>query len=88
MSVRALATRAAELAGAPAARVVKMPAIALRLAGLFNRDAREMIETQYQRQRPFVLDSTAATVALGIKPTSTDQALRETIDGIRAQSST
>ncbi|TCN35460.1 nucleoside-diphosphate-sugar epimerase [Kribbella orskensis] len=88
MSVRALATRAAELAGAPVARVSKMPAVALRLAGLFNRDAREMIETQYQRQRPFVLDSTAATVALGIEPTSTDEALRETIDGIRTQSAT
>lgn len=84
MSVRELSVRAAELAGAPAARVATMPAIALRLAGLFNRDAREMIETQYQWQRPFVIDSTAATVALGIKPAGTDQALRETIDGIRA----
>ena len=46
VSVRALATRAAELAGAPEARVAKMPAIALRLAGLFSPDAREMLETQ------------------------------------------
>ena len=79
LSVRALATRAAGLAGAPPARVANMPTIALRLAGLFNPDAREMLETQYQWQRPFVLDSTAATVAFGIKPTPTDEALREMI---------
>jgi nucleoside-diphosphate-sugar epimerase len=80
VSIRALATHAAELAGASPARVAKMPAIALRLAGLFNPDAREMLETQYQWQRPFVLDSTAATVAFGIEPTPTDDALREMID--------
>ncbi|MEI8411387.1 MULTISPECIES: NAD-dependent epimerase/dehydratase family protein [unclassified Kribbella] len=85
LSIRELARRAAELAGAPAARVAKMPGFALRLAGLFNPAAREMIETQYQWQRPFVLDSTAATVAFGIEPTPTDEALRETIDGLRAQ---
>jgi len=79
LSIRALATRAAELAGAPPARVAKMPTIALRLAGLLNPAAREMLETQYQWQRPFVLDSTAATVAFGIKPTPTDEALREMI---------
>jgi hypothetical protein len=57
-----------------------MPAIALRLAGLFSPDAREMRETQYQWQRPFVVDSTAATVAFGIRPTPADDALREMID--------
>ena len=84
MSVRELAGRAAELAGAPAAKVAKMPGLALWLAGLFNPAAREMIETQYQWQRPFVLDSTAATVAFGIEPVPTDDALRETIDALRA----
>lgn len=84
MSIRALATRTAELAGVPAARISAMPTIALRIGGLFNPDAREMIETQYQWRRPFVVDSTAATVAFGIKPTATDDALRETIAGFRA----
>lgn len=83
LSVRALATRAAELAGAPAVRVAKMPGIALRLAGLFSPTARAMIEMQYQWQRPFILDSTAATVAFGIKPTAIDEALRESIDSLR-----
>lgn len=78
-SIRALAARAAELAGAPPARVTAMPAFSLRVAGLFNPAAREMVETQYQLRRPFVLDSSAATTAFGIEPTSTDDALRETI---------
>jgi nucleoside-diphosphate-sugar epimerase len=82
-SIRALATRAAELAAAPTARVAKMPTFALRLAGLFNPAAKEMIEIQYQLQRPFILDSSAATATFGIDPTPTDEALRETINGLR-----
>lgn len=84
MSLRALATRAAGLAGAPPARVTTMPAIALRLAGIVNPAAREMLEMQYQLRRPFILDSSAATAAFGIEPTPTDEALRETIAGLRA----
>ncbi|TCC16664.1 NAD-dependent epimerase/dehydratase family protein [Kribbella speibonae] len=80
---RALAARAAELAGAPPARIGAMPVIALRLAGLFNPTARELVETQYQWRRPFVLDSTAATVAFGIKPASVDDALSESIEALR-----
>jgi nucleoside-diphosphate-sugar epimerase len=84
VSVRALATRAAELAKAPTAKVGTMPTFALRLAGFFNPTAREMLEVLYQLQAPFVLDSSAATAAFGIEPTPTDDALRETIEGLRA----
>ncbi|MDX3230851.1 NAD-dependent epimerase/dehydratase family protein [Streptomyces sp. ME19-01-6] len=83
LSIRALATRAAELAEAPAARVATMPGFALRLAGLFNPAARELLEVQYQLRRPFILDSSAAMAAFGIDPTPTDEALRETIEGLR-----
>lgn len=83
MSLRRLAERTAELAGAPAARVATMPAPALRLAGLVNPMAREMAEMQYQLRQPFVLDSSAATAAFGIEPAPTDEALRETIEGLR-----
>ncbi|GAB2646550.1 NAD-dependent epimerase/dehydratase family protein [Kribbella swartbergensis] len=84
VSIRELAGRAAELAGAPTARVARMPGFALRLAGLFSPAAREMVETQYQWQRPFVVDSKAATVAFGIEPAGTDAALGETVAGLRA----
>ncbi|WP_350281235.1 NAD-dependent epimerase/dehydratase family protein [Kribbella sp. HUAS MG21] len=83
VSVRALAALAAELVGAPPARVSTMPLIALRLAGVFNPMARELIETQYQWRRPFVLDSSAATVAFGIKPVPVEDALRETVEALR-----
>jgi len=82
MSLRRLAGRAAELAGAPAARLAVLPGWALRLGGLFDPIARETVEMQYQLRRPFVLDSTAATAAFGIEPTPTDDALRETIEGL------
>ncbi|MFI5586023.1 NAD-dependent epimerase/dehydratase family protein [Amycolatopsis sp. NPDC051758] len=81
VSIRRLAERAAEIADAPAARLTTMPGIALRLAGLFNPAAREMVEMQYQLRGPFVLDSSAATTAFGIEPAPTDDALRETIEG-------
>ncbi len=79
LSVRELATRAAELAGAPPAKVASMPTLVLRLAGLVDPAAREMVEMLYQWQRPFVIDSTAATVAFGIKPTPAADALQEMI---------
>jgi nucleoside-diphosphate-sugar epimerase len=83
LSIRALANRATELAEAPTARVAPMPTFALRLAGFFNPAAREMLEMQYQLQKPFVLDSSAATAAFGLDPTPTDHALQEMIGTLR-----
>ncbi|MGW5749606.1 NAD-dependent epimerase/dehydratase family protein [Nocardia rhamnosiphila] len=83
LSVRALAERTAELAGAPRARVRVMPGALLRLAGLVEPAAREMVEVQYQLRAPFVLDSTAATEAFGFEPAPIDTALREMITGVR-----
>ena len=85
-SFRQLATRAAELAGAPAPRLSAMPYPVLWVGGLVNPMARAARETQYQFRKPFVLDSTAATAAFGIKPTPLDDALRETIADIRSRS--
>ncbi|MEV6063138.1 NAD-dependent epimerase/dehydratase family protein [Nocardia asteroides] len=79
MSVRALARRAAELAEVAPARVSSLPTGALRLAGLFDPAARELIEVRYQMDRPFVLDSSAASAAFGMVATTTDDALRATI---------
>jgi nucleoside-diphosphate-sugar epimerase len=83
LSVRALAIRATELAGAPPAQVGRMPAFVLRLAALVNPAAREMLEVQYQLRKPFVLDSSAAIAAWGIDPTPTDEALQEMIGTAR-----
>ncbi|RDI55315.1 NAD-dependent epimerase/dehydratase family protein [Nocardia mexicana] len=83
LSIRTLAERTAELAGASRARVRTMPGLLLRLAGLFDPMAREMIEIQYQLRKPFVLDSSAATAAFGIEPSPVEAGLREMITAAR-----
>jgi nucleoside-diphosphate-sugar epimerase len=75
LSMRALAELIATLAGAPRARVRRMPAALLYAAGLINPGAREIREVRYQFDRPFVLDSSAATAAFGIEPTTTEAAV-------------
>jgi hypothetical protein len=59
-----------------------MPAPVLWLGGLTNPLVRELRETQYQFRRPFVMDSTAATAALGITPTPIEESLAETVRGV------
>ncbi|MFD4351662.1 NAD-dependent epimerase/dehydratase family protein [Nocardia sp. NPDC058518] len=88
LSVRELASLTADLAGASPARVSEMPGFVMRSAGLFNSVAREALEVQYQLRSPFVLDSSAATAAFGIEPTPTGEALRETIETLRAPATT
>jgi nucleoside-diphosphate-sugar epimerase len=85
-SVREVAIRAAELAGAPAPRLTAMPYPMLWLGGLFNPMAKATRETQYQFRNAFVLDSTTATDAFGINPTALDDALAETIAHLRVPS--
>lgn len=83
LSIRELAALAATVADAPPARVGRMPAAMLWAAGLFDPDAREMRETRYQFDRPFVIDSSAANAAFGIEPTPTVESLRATIAALR-----
>ncbi|MGK5672817.1 NAD-dependent epimerase/dehydratase family protein [Micromonospora sp. URMC 106] len=81
--IRELAVRAATLAGAPAPKLARMPGPVLWLGGLFDPTAREMREVAYQFDRPFVLDSTAATTTFGIDPTPLDDVLAETVAALR-----
>ncbi|TDC45265.1 NAD-dependent epimerase/dehydratase family protein [Micromonospora sp. KC207] len=83
VSVRELATRAAALAGAPAPRLVRLPYPGLWLAGLVNPFARELRETAYQFDRPYLMDSTSATEILGVEPTPLDRALAQTVAALR-----
>jgi nucleoside-diphosphate-sugar epimerase len=75
-TVRQVVERYARLAGAPRPRLRTMPTALLRVGGLFDPAAREVIEMRYQFDRPFVLDSSAARHALGIEPTPMDEILR------------
>ncbi len=83
VSIRELATAAAEIAEVPAPRLSTMPGPVLWLGGLFNKQAREIRELQYQFRAPFLLDSTQAQDAFGIQPVPTADALEETIKALR-----
>jgi len=75
LTQRLLATRFCEVAGAPVASVARIPAGALMVAGVFSAQLRELKETRYQFDRPFVLDSSACTATFGIEATPLDEAL-------------
>lgn len=83
VSMRDLAGRAAALVGAPAPRLIRMPYPVLWVAGLANPFARELRETAYQFDRPYVLDSTAATATLGVEATPLDRVVKETVAALR-----
>ncbi|MEU8296692.1 NAD-dependent epimerase/dehydratase family protein [Micromonospora sp. NPDC048909] len=83
ISLRALAVRTAALAGAPTPKLSRMPGPVLWLGGLFDPTAREMREVAYQFDRPFRLDSSAATGTFGIEPTPLDDVLTETVAALR-----
>ena len=78
VSQRQALVRMAELAGAPAARVSRLPDVVLRVAGVAVPLLRELQETAYQRTRPYVLDSSAAQAMFGLIPTPLDEGLAAT----------
>jgi nucleoside-diphosphate-sugar epimerase len=69
----------ARIAGVPPVRVSEMPRSMLRLIGLFNPVVRELPEVAYQMEQPFILESSAAEAAFGLRPTPWEQVLTETI---------
>jgi nucleoside-diphosphate-sugar epimerase len=83
VSLRDLAAQAAAIAGVRAPKLTSMPAAVLWLGGLFNKQAKEIRELQYQFRKPFVLDSSAAMKTFGIEPVGTDEALRETVTHLK-----
>ena len=79
VSQREALERMAQLAGRPAPTVRRLPDVALRLVGLVNPVVRELGETAYQRTRPYVLDSSAATRTFGLQPTPLTEGLTATV---------
>jgi nucleoside-diphosphate-sugar epimerase len=76
VSIREAAAEYARLVGAPEPRLRRMPAVVLRVGGLFSPIAREFGKVAYQFERPFVLDSSAAQKQFDLQPTSLTDALR------------
>jgi len=65
-------------AGRVPVKVKGFPKGTLALSGLFVPIMREMRETEYQFQRPYVLDSSAIERELGLTPTPWDEVCRAT----------
>ena len=77
LTLRQLATRYAEIAGAPPPKLTTIPYPVLWTAGVFVPIVRELRTTRYQWDRPFVMDSATTQDTLGLKPEPIDEALRE-----------
>jgi nucleoside-diphosphate-sugar epimerase len=77
LSVRQLATRFAQVNGAPAAKVTAIPYPVMWATGLFMPVLKELRTTRYQFTAPFVVDSSATTQMFGLEPRPMDEALRD-----------
>jgi nucleoside-diphosphate-sugar epimerase len=59
----------ADAADVPRVKVSSLPAAGVSILGLFSPAVRELAETAYQRDRPFVVDDSAARDTFGLTPT-------------------
>jgi nucleoside-diphosphate-sugar epimerase len=76
LTVRALATRFAEVNGTPPAKLAEIPYAALWTTGLVSPIVRELRTTRYQFTAPFVMDSSVTEQTFGLAPTDLDTALK------------
>jgi nucleoside-diphosphate-sugar epimerase len=84
LTVRELATRFAEVNGAPRAKVTAIPYPVMWTTGLFMPLVKELRTTRYQFTAPFLLDSSATTETFGLEPVDMDEALRDAAARLRA----
>lgn len=56
-------------AGVPAVKVSTVPSFLLTVMGVFQPMLKELKETDYQRERAYVLDDSAARTTFGLEPT-------------------
>lgn len=86
LTVRELASRFTSLAGLEQPpKLTSIPYPVLWTMGLFSPLVRELRTTWYQFDRPFVIDSSAATEMFGLKPEPIDQVLRETAQALHQE---
>lgn len=79
LSQRQMAEAFAAAAGARKPRVAAIPGWALRAMGVFSPGTRELAETLYQFEQPFVMDSGATAAAMGLQPTPLEEAAAATV---------
>jgi nucleoside-diphosphate-sugar epimerase len=83
LTLRELCVRFAEVNGAPAPKLTQVPYPAFWAVGLFNPLVKELRTVRYQFDRPFVLDSSAATATFGMEPTPLKESLADTATRLR-----
>jgi nucleoside-diphosphate-sugar epimerase len=71
-----------EEVGRPAKTNLGTPLV-MRVLGLFNLGAREMVEMMYEFTQPFVMDSSKFTQTFGMNATPLRQQIRDTIASLR-----
>jgi nucleoside-diphosphate-sugar epimerase len=78
MTARELVVRFSEVNGLRSPKLAVIPYPVLWTIGMFAPMLRELRATRYQFDRPFVIDSSAATTTFGLEPEPLDEALRDT----------
>lgn len=73
----------ADTAGVPHVPVKSLPGAMVTLLGLFSPAIKELAETSYQRDRPFIVDDSAARVTFGMAPTPWEEILSQIIGHYR-----
>jgi hypothetical protein len=73
----------ADAAGVHRVGVSTVPGAMVWALGWFNRQIRELAETDYQRERAYVLDDTSARTVFGIEPTPWEQLLLSQVEAYR-----
>ena len=76
---RQLVEAIAAAAGVATPRAWALPSWVLKAMGVFSVDMRELAETSYQFDRPFVMDSRRSQELLGLAPTPFEQQVKETV---------
>lgn len=67
------------------AKLSSAPRLAIRLAGLFDANMKELFEMLYQFERDFVMDSSRFEKTFGRSATPPGEAIRQTLDWYRAR---
>ncbi|MFD8707339.1 NAD-dependent epimerase/dehydratase family protein [Kitasatospora sp. NPDC059648] len=80
LPVRTMVERLAAEAGTAPVPVRRLSPAVLAVAGLFSPLLRELRETRYQFDRPFVMDSSACEGAFTLRATPLEQQLTATVD--------
>lgn len=73
-------------AGVDRRTLKRLPTAALRLAGVFSPDIREVAEMVYQFDRPFVIDAAETTDVFGLEATPLQDQIAATVSSYRSNS--